>query len=158
MCHIDPATQDDWAWMLPRYVETAWASMSVDRRQATDRERVRQQLESQIEAFCGPEGAPNRAYVARDAGGQRLGFVWVIESVSGFTAQPFAWLMCLYVEAAVRRQGLGRRLMEHVEAWARERGLAQIVLNVSAGNLPARELYVSLGYQVETMRMTKGLQ
>jgi ribosomal protein S18 acetylase RimI-like enzyme len=65
--------------------------------------------------------------------------------------------MCIYVEAGVRGRGIGRELMGFGEAWARERGLIDIILNVSNENEVAIGLYESLGFEIETRRYIKNL-
>jgi len=54
----------------------------------------------------------------------------------------------VYVDPAQRGTGLARRLMQDAIAEARRRGLAAIVLSVSAGNQPALRLYESLGFRM----------
>ncbi len=53
----------------------------------------------------------------------------------------------VYVQAAMRGQGLGRRLVEQVIGHARSR-VAQLHATVSTTNLAARELYRQLGFQI----------
>ena len=53
----------------------------------------------------------------------------------------------VYVQAAVRGQGLGRALVEHVIAHAKER-VEQLHATVSTTNLAARQLYRELGFQI----------
>jgi len=60
----------------------------------------------------------------------------------------------LATTAAVRRQGVGRRLLRHVLAIARERGGRIIFLEVRASNAAARALYESEGF-VEVGRRAK---
>lgn len=155
--HIAAAIEEDWEWIVPRYAETAWASMRTERKLGTEIEAVRRQLEEQIARIRGPEGSSNQAYVAKDRRGAIAGFIWVMKSTSGFTGQSFAWEMCVYVEQNTRGQGLGHRLMKMAEGWARQQGVNQITLNVSSKNDSARGLYQSLGYETETIRMTKRL-
>lgn len=67
----------------------------------------------------------------------------------------------VYVDPAQRGTGLARRLMQAAIAEARRRGLAAIVLSVSADNLPAFRLYESLGFRVfgvepDAMRLPDG--
>lgn len=67
----------------------------------------------------------------------------------------------VYVNPAQRGTGLARRLMQAAIAEARNRGLAAIVLSVSADNLPAARLYQSLGFRVfgvepDAMRLPDG--
>lgn len=54
-----------------------------------------------------------------------------------------AYLLNVYVEPAHRRRGLARALMEAMLAWARERGLARVVLHASDDG---RALYARLGF------------
>jgi ribosomal protein S18 acetylase RimI-like enzyme len=100
-----------------------------------------------------------------------LGEVWVLWDgaiVAGYVVLTFgfsfeyhgrdAFVDELYIEAAYRRQGLGRRAIEFIERRARERGVNAIHLEVDEGNLAAEELYRRAGY-VDQSRflMTKSL-
>jgi ribosomal protein S18 acetylase RimI-like enzyme len=60
----------------------------------------------------------------------------------------------------VRRMGVGRLLMESVEAWARAKGLPRIVLHMRVDRDEARFFYEQLGYQrIATSRlMSKPLE
>jgi ribosomal protein S18 acetylase RimI-like enzyme len=156
--HYQQPTQADWEWFIPRYAQTAWESMRTHRQNLTSLEEIQANLEKQIERFCGPDGLDNIAYVAKEENDERVGFIWLIESTSGFTAAAFAWIMCVYVEAGYRGRGIGRHLMELGENWARERGLIDIILNVSDQNTIAQQLYESLAYEVETRRYVKKLE
>jgi GNAT superfamily N-acetyltransferase len=154
---LEPATDDDWPWILPRYAEAAFDALAPERRAATAPDAVQAQLADQVARLRGPEGQPHIATVAWDDAHRRAGFVWAIEAVSGFTGQAFVWVMCVYVEEAWRGQGLGRRLMKAAEAWGRGRDVGLITLNVAAWNEPARGLYESMDYAAESIRMSKAL-
>lgn len=52
----------------------------------------------------------------------------------------------VHVNAAFRRKGIGRALMEHVEREVRRMGRRWVGLHLDAGNTPAQRLYESLGY------------
>lgn len=64
--------------------------------------------------------------------------------------EPYASHRCLLgmgVDSAWRQQGLGRRLLAHVEDWARSSaGLAWIDLQVLSVNAPALALYRRAGF------------
>jgi len=152
------ATYKDWEWFIPKYALTAWESMRDHSQSLTSIEEVQANLQKQIKRFRGPEGLENIAYVARDENGQPVGFIWLIESTSGFTTAAFAWIMCIYVEAGFRGKGIGRHLMELGEKWAEENDLIDIVLNVSTENEFAIRLYESMGYKIETRRYIKKLK
>jgi GNAT superfamily N-acetyltransferase len=61
------------------------------------------------------------------------------------------------VAREARRAGIGRRLMEAVAAWARDRGAAEVVLTVWAGNAEAEAFYARLGYRVLSRVMSAKL-
>ena len=65
-----------------------------------------------------------------------------------------------HVEAIVvdrdhRRAGTGTALMSAAAAWARERGAAEVVLTVWAGNAAAEAFYARLGYGVVSRALAK---
>ncbi len=57
-----------------------------------------------------------------------------------------AEILTLAVIPATRRQGLGRALLSAAMARARAAGARRMVLEVSAGNIPARALYAASGF------------
>jgi ribosomal protein S18 acetylase RimI-like enzyme len=56
------------------------------------------------------------------------------------------------VDAAYRRRGIGRRLIEAAIAKARARGITRIQLEVRADNAAAIALYRSTGFEVEAVK------
>lgn len=95
--------------------------------------------------------APASAYA------DRRGQFWVlVEPGSGQLLACVGWaahapgqieLKNLYVGARARRQGLGRRLADLVEAAAREHGAETVFLWSDSRFLDAHRLYQRLGYQ-----------
>jgi len=63
-------------------------------------------------------------------------------------------LVCesVVVDAALRGQGLGRRLMTALFGWAAANGATAVGLQVVADNVPGRALYASLGFDTELYR------
>ena len=150
---VAPAAPEDWPWMLRRYERTAWESLTPDLRRRLSPRDVRRQVSAQVEAFRRLLGSSRHSW--RATGRKRAGFIWVQENRHGFTGE--ARLRAGGVSRPCRGKGLGKRLMDCAEEWARARGLERIALNVAAHNTPARTLYESLGYAVETLRMAKEL-
>ena len=74
-----------------------------------------------------------------------------------FVPRKYAWVESLSVRGDFRRYGVGRALMKQVEAWAAEKGIAQVELNVWEFNEKARAFYESLGYETASRRMWKAL-
>lgn len=63
----------------------------------------------------------------------------------------------LEIHQPFRRQGLGRQALNAVEAWALDRGIRRMELNVFADNHEARKLYETSGMAVSEMTMGKDL-
>ena len=57
-----------------------------------------------------------------------------------------AWINYLAVDPSLRRQGVGRRLMEHAEEILRKAGCPKINLQVRSANKQAADFYAVLGY------------
>ncbi|MDR1635560.1 MAG: ribosomal protein S18-alanine N-acetyltransferase [Bifidobacteriaceae bacterium] len=84
---------------------------------------------------------PDRRYFVVEVGGRVAGYAGV------FLGLDSAEIMTIAIEPAVRRRGLGRRLMETLLDCARQAGLGQVMLEVAATSPPAINLYKSLGFE-----------
>ncbi len=61
------------------------------------------------------------------------------------------------VVADHRRSGIGTRLMEAAETWARSKGAQMMILNCHAANTAAVRFYEKLGYRIRGLFMDKPL-
>ena len=148
---IEKATESDWPWIVQGQVEIA------RRRLGRDRQTVEQRVAQRVEEIRGDNGFPTEAFVAKTENGTQAGYVWVAKTHHDFTGQLEASLLSQYVAEAYRNQGLGRRLMEKAQEWARQQGFPRISLSVGERNKVAQGVYKSLGFRVEMLRMTKEL-
>ena len=154
---IETATKDDWPWIVQGQVAIAWARLGSERQREVSRQTVEERVARQVAELRQQEGFPSVAFVARTDDGTPVGFVWVARTHNDFTGQLEASLLSQYVAEPCRGQGLGHRLMETAEEWARQQGLPRISLSVDVHNRLAQKLYETVGYEVETLRMTKKL-
>jgi ribosomal protein S18 acetylase RimI-like enzyme len=154
---IEPATNDDWPWITRGQGEIAWAALGPEQRAETDRRSVAERTAKRVASVRKDKGFPNQALVAKTEDGTLAGFIWVARSHNDFTGQLEASLLNQYVAETYRGQGLGRHLMKQAEEWARQQDLPRISLSVGARNTIGQRLYESLGYQVETLVMSKQL-
>jgi ribosomal protein S18 acetylase RimI-like enzyme len=92
--------------------------------------------------------------IARGADGTPLGFISlkVRPDVVGTERSHVADIA---VREDARKMGVGRGLMQAGEAWARERGLPVLSLDVRSTNQPALAFYQTLGYRPESLRLTQ---
>jgi GNAT superfamily N-acetyltransferase len=83
--------------------------------------------------------------------------LWLGTAVDQLQGDRYTHVFLLYVAPDHRRQGIGAALMQVAEDWARQRGDRQIGLQVFQINQTALNLYQNLGYQVQSLGMSKRL-
>lgn len=69
------------------------------------------------------------------------------EYADGGQTSPVAYIEGWFVDADVRRRGLGRLLVEAAEAWARSQGLQEIGSDTGMSNAASISAHKSLGYR-----------
>jgi ribosomal protein S18 acetylase RimI-like enzyme len=69
--------------------------------------------------------------------------------------EPYAELTDIYVDAPVRRQGVARALIAHVEATARAAGASEVVIITGFDNEGAQAAYRASGYTNWALAMRK---
>jgi ribosomal protein S18 acetylase RimI-like enzyme len=89
--------------------------------------------------------APAHAFASISVDGQSVALGLAVAE------RGYVGLFDIVVDATVRNQGLGRRLVAGLLHWAREHGATQAHLAVVADNAPALHLYARLGFK-ETYR------
>ena len=154
-CSIEPANEDDWAFIVRGQVEIAWARLGPERERGSSRGDIEERVAQRVQDLREDPGFPSQAYVARAKDGTQAGYVWIARTHNDSTGQLEASLLSQYVAAPYRGHGLGSCLMEAAEGWAREMGLPRISLSVGVRNKVGQMVYESLGYQAETLRMSK---
>lgn len=82
--------------------------------------------------------------------GHAVGFTQLYPLFSSVRTARMWVLNDLYVDAAARRGGVARALLDAAARFARENGAARIVLETSVDNGAARALYRDAGWQEET--------
>ena len=90
------------------------------------------------------------AFVAeRPAGGGLCGMLEasVRPFANGVDEQPCAFVEGWWVDADVRRQGIGRALIAAVEAWAREHGFHELGSDALIDNLQSHAAHRALGFE-----------
>jgi GNAT superfamily N-acetyltransferase len=125
-------------------------------RPASDLDRAESEVLARVITSL-PEGA--RLLVAEAEGAEPavVGVAYAETATDYFTREQHAHLAILSVAQAVEGQGVGRALLDAVEAWARALGRRFITLNVFADNDRARHVYERAGYAPDTIRYAKVL-
>ena len=90
---------------------------------------------------------PARAGVlVAERGGAVIGMVTAQLVVSTAEGGASAWVEDMVVAEAERGRGIGRRLLEAIEAWAAARGASRLQLLADRENAPALAFYARLGW------------
>lgn len=76
---------------------------------------------------------------------QVVGYAVVLEIPFTYDLRPTVLLKELYVADHCRSQGLGQALLQHVAAWAQEKGAGRLKWDVLVGNDMAIQFYERLG-------------
>jgi ribosomal protein S18 acetylase RimI-like enzyme len=63
-----------------------------------------------------------------------------------FGNQPFALIENLVVSANYQREGIGKSMMDYLEAFCLEQNCSKIMLLTSSENRAARDFYSAMGY------------
>ncbi len=73
------------------------------------------------------------------------------EKVAGYVLSTYSWAKIHILDVAVkkskRRIGMGKMLAKHVISHAAEKGLPEVYCEVKARNVPALDLFTSLGFR-----------
>jgi GNAT superfamily N-acetyltransferase len=93
----------------------------------------------------------SRVVLVADCEGDVVGMVTLQTVISTAEGGLSVWLEDLIVDAAVRRAGVGSRLLTAAEEWALSRGAQRIQLVADAGNLPALAFYAERGWATTSL-------
>jgi N-acetylglutamate synthase-like GNAT family acetyltransferase len=63
-----------------------------------------------------------------------------------FDNQPFALVENVVVKADCKRAGIGKSMMDYIEAFCLEQDCSKIMLQTSSGNQNARDFYTAMDY------------
>ncbi len=84
---------------------------------------------------------PETAYVSIEENGE------VVATGLGIADRGYIGLFDIVVDARLRNQGLGYRIVTNLLAWGRSRGAQNAYLQVVATNTPALRLYAKIGFR-----------
>ncbi len=134
---IRPAVAADCSLILSLIRELAAFERLADEVVAT--------VEDLQRSLFGPR--PGAEVVIAEVAGNPVGFALYFGNFSTFLGRPGLYLEDLFVRAQHRGQGVGRALLGHLAAIARERGCGRFEWAVLDWNRKAIDFYESLGAQ-----------
>ncbi len=143
MITIRPATPDDAAAFLTLRqqldLETQFMMLEPGERQTT--------VEQERERLAAIAKSDNRHTFLAEDDGQLVGWLWA--TGGEFRRNHHTVHVVIGIKAAYTNQGIGTRLFQACETWARERGLHRLELTVMTHNQLGIALYKKMGFQIE---------
>lgn len=112
-------------------------------------------LQSTVDRYFSSETPLWFVTVATEQRTRKIACLWLGIAIDQATGIRHPNIFLVYVDAAYRRQGIGRALMEYAQVWAKAQGYTQIGLQVFTNNQPAIDLYQQLGYQPRSISMMR---
>lgn len=137
--------------LVPRFVDF---TLPPWRRRHECIEGIRNELLRHLE----DQPANSFLFVAEDSDGELVGFVHLQKTQDFFTGRSNCHISDLAVAPPYEGQGVGRALLEHAEAWAREHRCQLVTLAVFPGNERARAIYETAGYAPDLLRLAKAVR
>lgn len=133
---VEPADWDEWLRMR----RALWDDVTPEEHQA------------EMRAIVADSDSP--VFVAARPDGRLGGFLegGLRKYAEGCDSGPVAYIEGWYVDADLRRQGVGGALVRAMEAWARERGLREVASDTWIENETSIAAHKRLGYE-EVERM-----
>jgi RimJ/RimL family protein N-acetyltransferase len=143
MITIRPATPDDAATFLALRqqvdLETKFMMLEPGERQTT--------VEQERERLAAIAKSDNQQTFLAEDNGQLVGWLWA--NGGSYRRNHHNVHIVIGIRAAYTNQGIGTRLFQTCEDWARQRGLHRLELTVMTHNLPGIALYQKMGFVIE---------
>jgi GNAT superfamily N-acetyltransferase len=103
------------------------------------------------------EGEGDAVLVAEDDAGQVLGFSALHLMHTLHQRKPLGYITAFVTDPAAQRTGVGRRLLEASEGWARDKGCYRLSVTSAEPRAGAHAFYVACGFPLTGRRFGKEL-
>lgn len=107
--------------------------------------------------LVGIQGHGDSVLVAEQEDGEVVGLVGLHLVHVLHYARPLGYITSLVTDPRVRRQGIGRLLLEGAEAWARSKGCYRLSLTSAEHRTDAHAFYPASGFPMTGRRFAKEL-
>jgi aminoglycoside 6'-N-acetyltransferase I len=96
------------------------------------------------------EARDQAVFLAETPRRETVGFAEVSlrEMAEGCSTRPVGYLEGWYVQPSARHRGVGRRLLEAGEEWARAQGCSEMASDTEIEHIASQEAHQRLGYEI----------
>ncbi len=90
-----------------------------------------------------------KIFLVLEIQGKVVGYVngYLVENNEIYYKEPVAYLDCLCIDKSVRKQGLGKKLLDEFINAVKKQGIKYVKLNAFEDNIPAVNLYKKEGFE-----------
>lgn len=136
---VQPTDRDEWLRMR----QSLWPTHAVEELAASSSEIENFFVERKI------SGLPSEVFIARRENGALGGFVEVSlrPAARGCVSSPVGYVEGWYVDADLRRRGVGKSLIAAAESWAREQNCFEMASDCVSENHVSHHGHLALGFQ-----------
>jgi len=117
-------------------------------------EAIQKMQDDYIAEMLAQTSQPNITLIA-EVDSKLLGFIHVRTIKDSISGETCGTVPLLAVSPKSQGLGLGKRLIEHAESWAKKLGCRLLHLEVFANNKKAEGFYQKIGFKPETVHMIK---
>lgn len=103
------------------------------------------------------EGQGDTVLVAEDDAGRVIGFSALHVMHTLHQRRPLGYITAFVTDPAAQRTGVGRKLLEASESWAREKGCYRLTVTSAEQRAGAHGFYEACGYPLTGRRFGKDL-
>ena len=160
-------TDADWDFFFKLGFETLKALPSrksmydplIEKNPDASDEEIAKLYRKETEEFCDFEHPDSRVFIADTEEEVPCGYLWMgmRNSKDAWDTEIPQWIYDIVVDSSFRGHGLGRKLMQQGEDFARELNL-NLGLFVNADNAPAIVLYEKMDYHIKQVPISKKLE
>jgi GNAT superfamily N-acetyltransferase len=90
--------------------------------------------------------------VARNSAGKAIGMVTAQLVISTAQGTASAWIEDMVIDAAYRKQGIGKQLLQNTLEWAKTKGATRVQLLVDTANTEALGYYQHLHWEATQLQ------
>lgn len=135
--------------------ETNWQDIPDDQKAVLNKTECDKRIFDDFNYYRTNERFKFKVFVADLGNGENAGFISVGEVANPAVGLRMGAILDFWVKPAVRKHGIGSRLLDHAIDYIHSQGYSHASILVSQMNKEARQLYERRGFYVDRLTLVK---